>query len=327
VAGHRDTRRLNLTFATCRLQGLDAELAERDLVAPLARRGRSGGAAYGCLTRRGTAWLSSPLPAPSGGGGSGSLGRAGAIAEVGLDGDRARRDGRWAGRTTVRRPPPPRRRHRDRRQLPRPRRALRLGSRCACRSRRPCDPHLHAGCGRRWCGPRRSESMFRAQRVQRDPTLAVELRARHLGPPDDRSTAPGCLAPAFVADCSALRIARRNATRLASCSRRLAPAELDLGVLHLRMFSSPACRSAFPRRVRMLSASAPRRPMTMRGAVWMSTRTRSRVRSISPWRCRPAHALESMRRIASPRRRSRVQLSAYQRLLNSLVIPSRNPCG
>ena len=80
----------------------------------------------------------------------------------------------------------------------------------------------------------------------------------------------------------------------------------------------------------MRSASAPRRPMTMPGrAVWMSTRTRSRVRSIStlemPARSMP---LESMRRIStSSFTYSAYCLSAYHRDFQSVVMPSRNPCG
>ncbi|CAM5696513.1 hypothetical protein SHIRM173S_02119 [Streptomyces hirsutus] len=51
----------------------------------------------------------------------------------------------------------------------------------------------------------------------------------------------------------------------------------------------------------MRSASAPRRPMTMPGrAVWMSTRTRSRVRSISTFEM-PARSMPDViiRRMAT----------------------------
>ncbi|COX54849.1 Uncharacterised protein [Mycobacterium tuberculosis] len=61
----------------------------------------------------------------------------------------------------------------------------------------------------------------------------------------------------------------------------------------------------------------------------MSTRTRSRVRSIStsaiPARSRP---LDSSRRIAtSSLTYSAYCLSAYQRDFQSVVMPSRKPCG
>ena len=64
-------------------------------------------------------------------------------------------------------------------------------------------------------------------------------------------------------------------------------------------------------------------------AVWMSTRTRSRVRSISTFEM-PARSmpLDSSRRIlTSSPTYSLYCLSAYHRDFQSVVIPSRKPCG
>src|SRR6266508_3340725 len=88
----------------------------------------------------------------------------------------------------------------------------------------------------------------------------------------------------FIADCIALRIARRKLTRLESCSATpCATSWASLsGFLTSRMLSCTCLPVSFSRSVRIRSASAPLRPMTMPGrAVWMSTRTRSRVRSMS----------------------------------------------
>ena len=74
----------------------------------------------------------------------------------------------------------------------------------------------------------------------------------------------------------------------------------------------------------MRSASAPRRPMTMPGrAVWMSTRTRSRVRSISTF-AMPARSMPldmSLRIATSSLTYSAYCLSANQRLFKSVVMP------
>ena len=135
-----------------------------------------------------------------------------------------------------------------------------------------------------------------------------------------------------MADWMALRIARRNATRLDSCSATpwATSCASDSAFLTSRMFSCTCLRVSFSRLPRIRSASAPRRPITMPGrAVWMSTRTRSRVRSIStlemPARSMP---LESILRIlTSSLTYSAYCLSAYQRDFQSVVMPSRNPCG
>src|SRR5580765_3376881 len=96
------------------------------------------------------------------------------------------------------------------------------------------------------------------------------------------------------------------------------------------MFSCTCLPVSFSSSPRMRSASAPRRPMTMPGrAVWMSTRTRSRVRSIStlamPARSMPL--LMSLRIATSSLTYSAYCLSANQRLLKSVVMPRRKPCG
>ena len=67
------------------------------------------------------------------------------------------------------------------------------------------------------------------------------------------------------------------------CSGRLGGAEMSRSEFFTsRMFSCTCLPVSSSRPPRIRSASAPRRPMTMPGrAVWMSTRTRSRVRSIS----------------------------------------------
>ncbi len=110
-------------------------------------------------------------------------------------------------------------------------------------------------------------------------------------------------APDFIAVCIDLRIARRNDTRLESCSATpwaTSCASIS-GFFTSRMFSWTCLPVSTSRSPRMRSASAPRRPITMPGrAVWMSTRTRSRVRSIStlemPARSMP---LVIIRRIAT----------------------------
>jgi len=135
-----------------------------------------------------------------------------------------------------------------------------------------------------------------------------------------------------MADWIALRIARRKDTRLDSCSAVTCATSCASasGFFTSRMLSWTCFLVSFSSSPRMRSASAPRRPMTMPGrAVWMSTRTRSRVRSIStlemPARSMP---LESMRRIlTSSATYSEYCLSAYQRDFQSVVIPSRKPCG
>ncbi|SKX85631.1 Uncharacterised protein [Mycobacteroides abscessus subsp. abscessus] len=96
------------------------------------------------------------------------------------------------------------------------------------------------------------------------------------------------------------------------------------------MFSWTCLPVSFSRSPRMRSASAPRRPMTMPGrAVWMSTRTRSRVRSIStlamPARSSPCE--RSLRMATSSFTYSAYCLSAYHRELQSVVMPRRKPCG
>jgi len=67
------------------------------------------------------------------------------------------------------------------------------------------------------------------------------------------------------------------------CAGRLGGAEMSRSEFFTsRMFSCTCLPVSSSRLPRIRSASAPRRPMTMPGrAVWMSTRTRSRVRSIS----------------------------------------------
>ena len=101
------------------------------------------------------------------------------------------------------------------------------------------------------------------------------------------------LAPERIVDCMPLRMARRNETRLASCSAMpCATSWASIsGLRTSRMFSCTCLPVSFSSSARMRSASAPRRPMTMPGrAVWMSTRTRSRVRSIST-RLMPARSM------------------------------------
>ncbi len=107
----------------------------------------------------------------------------------------------------------------------------------------------------------------------------------------------------FSADCMALRIARRKLTRLDSCSATpwATSWASASGFLTSRMFSCTCLLVNFSSSARIRSASAPRRPITMPGrAVWMSTRTRSRVRSMST-REMPARSmpLVIMRRIAT----------------------------
>ncbi|CNG63152.1 Uncharacterised protein [Mycobacterium tuberculosis] len=109
------------------------------------------------------------------------------------------------------------------------------------------------------------------------------------------------LAPDFIADWIALRMARRNATRLDSCSATPCATSCASisGFFTSRMFSRTCLPVSFSRSPRRRSASAPRRPMTMPGrAVWMLTSTRSRVRSISTLEM-PARSMPfcSMRRI------------------------------
>ena len=140
------------------------------------------------------------------------------------------------------------------------------------------------------------------------------------------------LAPPFIALWIALRMARRNDTRLDSCSATpwaTSWASIS-GFFTSRMFSWICLAVSFSRSPRMRSASAPRRPMTIPGlAVWISTRTRSLVRSISTLEM-PARSMPrcSIRRMAtSSATYSLYSLSAYQRLLKSVVMPSRNPCG
>ncbi|SKU14327.1 Uncharacterised protein [Mycobacteroides abscessus subsp. abscessus] len=106
-----------------------------------------------------------------------------------------------------------------------------------------------------------------------------------------------------MADWMALRIARRNATRFESCSATpwATSCASASGFFTSRMFSWTCLPVSFSRSARMRSASVPRRPMTMPGrAVWISTRTLSRVLSIStlaiPARSRP---VASRRRIAT----------------------------
>ena len=106
-----------------------------------------------------------------------------------------------------------------------------------------------------------------------------------------------------MAVCMALRMARRNDTRLDSCSATPCATSWasTSGFLTSRMLSWICLPVSFSRSPRIRSASAPRRPMTMPGrAVWMSTRTRSLVRSISTLEM-PARSMPrcSMRRIAT----------------------------
>ena len=125
------------------------------------------------------------------------------------------------------------------------------------------------------------------------------------------------LAPPFIALWIALRMARRNETRLDSCSATpwaTSWASIS-GFFTSRMFSWICLAVSFSRSPRIRSASAPRRPMTIPGrAVWMSTRTRSLVRSISTLEM-PARSMPrcSMRRMAtSSATYSLYSLSAYQ---------------
>ncbi|PQM46524.1 hypothetical protein C1Y40_03294 [Mycobacterium talmoniae] len=106
-----------------------------------------------------------------------------------------------------------------------------------------------------------------------------------------------------IADWMALRIARRNATRLLSCSATpwATSCARDSGFLTSRMLSCTCFLVSFLQVGADPVGLGARRPMTMPGrAVWMSTRTRSRVRSIStsamPARSRP---VDSSRRIAT----------------------------
>ena len=92
------------------------------------------------------------------------------------------------------------------------------------------------------------------------------------------------LAPAFIAFCVARRMARRKLTRPRSCSATLWAVTWasSSGFLSSLMLSLTCLAVIFSRSLRMASASAPRLPMTMPGrAVWTSTVTRSRVRSMS----------------------------------------------
>ena len=140
-------------------------------------------------------------------------------------------------------------------------------------------------------------------------------------------------APAFWAFCTARFMARRKATRLASWSATpwAISAASSSGCLISWMFS---CTLGLPvilvSPARSSSAWAPRRPMTMPGrAVWTSTRTRSRVRSIS---IRLMAAWGSSFMMYSRIRQSSVRYSTYslsanQRLFQSVVMPSRKPYG
>ena len=140
------------------------------------------------------------------------------------------------------------------------------------------------------------------------------------------------LAPERIEVCIALRMARRNCTRPESCSATpwaTSCASIS-GFFTSRMFSWTCLPVSFSSSPRRRSASAPRRPITMPGrAVWMSTRTRSRVRSIStlemPARSMP---LDSSLRIAtSSPTYDLYSLSAYHRLLWSVEMPRRKPLG
>ena len=148
------------------------------------------------------------------------------------------------------------------------------------------DPDLHADAAEGGPGLVEAVVDVRAQRVQRHATLAVELRAAHLGAAEAAGApGPGCpWRRRAVADCMPLRMARRKETRAESCSAMpwATSWASTSGFLTSRMFSWTCLPVSFSSSPRMRSASAPRRPMTMPGrAVWMSTRTRSRVRSIS----------------------------------------------
>ena len=129
-----------------------------------------------------------------------------------------------------------------------------------------------------------------------------------------------------------LRIARRKLTRLLSCSATpCATSWASLsGFFTSRMLSCTCLPVSFSSSPRMRSASAPRRPMTMPGrAVWMSTRTRSRVRSISTL-AMPARSMPlviSLRIATSSLTYSAYCLSANQRLFQSVLMPRRNPFG
>jgi hypothetical protein len=133
----------------------------------------------------------------------------------------------------------------------------------------------------------------RAQRVQRDATLAVELRAAHLR----AAEAAGALhrmplAPARSEDCMPLRMARgtRRGWQLLGDALR-DELGVDLGVLHLEdvelhLLAGELLELAAD----AVGLGAAAADDDAGRAVWMSTRTRSRVRSIST-RLMPARSM------------------------------------
>ena len=138
-------------------------------------------------------------------------------------------------------------------------------------------------------------------------------------------------APARWAFCTARFIARRKAMRLASWSATpwAMSAASSSGVLISTMLSwILGLPVIVVISVRSSSACAPRRPITMPGrAVWMSTRTLSRVRSIS---IRLIAADSSLDMIAWRIFQSSVRYFLYsrslnQRLFHSVVTPRRKP--
>src|SRR6266542_2099800 len=112
----------------------------------------------------------------------------------------------------------------------------------------PVDPDLHADLAEGGAALGQAVVDVGPQGVQGHAALAVPLGAGHLGAATPCAT---------------------------SCASVSAP-------LTSRMFRVTCLCVILSRSARIWSASAPRRPMTTPGrAVWMSTRTRSRVRSIS----------------------------------------------
>src|SRR5690606_24766985 len=136
------------------------------------------------------------------------------------------------------------------------------------------DPDLHADTAEGRLGLEEAVVHVRAERVQGHAALAVELRAGHLGAAE--------AAAALDLDALGARLHRRLHALAHGAADWAASGACCWGFVSWGLFRWTCAPVSFRRAPRMRSASAPRRPMTMPGrAVWMSTRTRSRVRSIS----------------------------------------------
>jgi len=127
-------------------------------------------------------------------------------------------------------------------------------------------------------------------------------------------------------------MARRNATRPASWSATpwaISAASISGCLISMTLSWTLGLPVILVRPARRRSASEPLRPMTMPGrAVWTSTRSLSRVRSIST-RLIAACGSSVMRKsriFQSSMTKSRYSArSANQRLFHSVVMPRRKP--